>query len=357
MELLQEIQKGLQDKEGYILLATDEISYLLDIKSSFNIFEFNLVLLITRKKVYLLCTSYEKEQLKKLTPSTCKYVTVKQEEIFNELYYYPLTIRSLLKNDKITKIYSPSNITDNMYNVKSETIDDIILKSAAIKTDDEIQYLKRAIQITEKSMHQTLKDIEPGITEIEARNRIDSYIYSNGGERRIVPSKVAFGKNSLSVQPTPGNTAYKDSKNIFFSAGAMFRGQGISLPQNFVKGNLTAKIQSIFNHLINLREELYEYIQPGIKLSSVAEFYLDRITILKLNKNIYFSPVSIVILNDRDIPATLYNNTIIKEYMTIKISPSIFLSNFGRLQVTDIIYINKLKDSILLTNTRYHFGL
>ncbi len=357
MELLQEIQKGLKENEGYVLLSSDEIGYLLGLKTSFNIFEFNLALLITRKKVYLLCTPYEKEQLKKFTPSFCKFVTVKQEEIFNEYYFFPFTIRTLIENDKIEKIYSPSHIIDSIYGVKTERVDDIILKNAAIKSEDEVQYLKRAIQITEKSIQETVKDIKPGMMEIEARNILDYNLYKNGCERRIIPSKVVFYKNSLSLHPTPGNDTYKENKNIFFSAGAMFRGQGVSLPQNFVKGNLTAKIQSIFNHLINLREELYEFIQPGVRLNEVAQFYLDNITKLKLNKNVYFSPVSIVLINDRDIPATLDNHMMIKEYMTIKISPSIFLSNFGRLQVTDIVYMNKLKDSILLTNTRYHFGV
>lgn len=50
MELIQEIQKGLKDKEAYLLLSSDEIGYLLNLKTSFNIFEFNLALLITRKR-------------------------------------------------------------------------------------------------------------------------------------------------------------------------------------------------------------------------------------------------------------------------------------------------------------------
>lgn len=119
---------------------------------------------------------------------------MKQNEIFNELYFFPFTIGSLLENDKIEKLYSPSHIIDSMYNVKTEIVDDIILERTAIKNEDEVQYLKRAIQITEKSIQDTMKEIKPGMMEIEARNILDYNLYKNGCERRIVPSKVVFTK-------------------------------------------------------------------------------------------------------------------------------------------------------------------
>ena len=94
----------------------------------------------------------------------------------------------------------------------------------AIKTDEEIEKIKKACEITQSALYQTIPKIKEGVTENQIKAELESAVISLGGEGMAFDTIVAFGKNSAIPHHETGETALKQNQAVLIDFGAKYQG-------------------------------------------------------------------------------------------------------------------------------------
>jgi Xaa-Pro dipeptidase len=154
-----------------------------------------------------------------------------------------------------------------------EECKDIYFRARMIKTDEEVGIIRRIGLLTEQVMHETMKEISVGITEIDiARSLVDRMIA--GGSTNF-KYRVGSGVNS---SITNCGTTHKK-----IEAGDIIRIEVLGDLDNYrsnvtrtaVVGKPTARQKGIWASLIQAREICKTLLKPG---TPVAELYRAYVT-------------------------------------------------------------------------------
>jgi Xaa-Pro aminopeptidase len=171
--------------------------------------------LLTENVIYLYTNSLYIEQAKELKLKTqkskVKTITqnAKQEkqleiiQISRDKPVYGEIEKMLKQNNHSTLFFEQFDLKYYEYELLKKSLQNIQLVPKIkeiemlrmIKQDEEIRNIKKACEITDSAFDYIVRQIKPGVTENEIRQKLESYIYSKGAELAFTPI-VSFGSHT-----------------------------------------------------------------------------------------------------------------------------------------------------------------
>lgn len=137
----------------------------------------------------------------------------------------------------------------------------------AIKTQDEIELLIKAVSIAEKAFAAAFDKIDIGITELEVANKIKRIIMDHGGTwEQIV---ISAGANAANLPHLPSNYQIKSGDVTKLDIGIIYEGYCTDIARSVAVGNLDPKIQKIYTAIKTANEKAVTSIKPTEKLSKI----------------------------------------------------------------------------------------
>ena len=138
-----------------------------------------------------------------------------------------------------------------------------------IKTDKEIEIMRRAGEITKNTLIEVGRHIHPGVTTKELDKIAYDYIVSQGAKPSFLhyggfPGSICASKNDVVVHGFPDSVPLKEGDIISIDVGACFNGYHGDSARTFAVGKISAKAQKLINVT---RESFFEGIK-GIKAGS-----------------------------------------------------------------------------------------
>jgi Xaa-Pro aminopeptidase len=130
------------------------------------------------------------------------------------------------------------------------------------KTEEEIEKMKRAIEITKIALD-------------EVRNNMDFYqyerdieadiarIYRKHGRTEAYPTIVASGPNACILHYTHYDRKLEDWDLIMIDTGAEYDGYAADISRTFVKGNISKRKNDIYTAVKSVQSEAIRAIRPG----------------------------------------------------------------------------------------------
>lgn len=120
-----------------------------------------------------------------------------------------------------------NNMTVAMYeNLKNEFPNsefvstlDVLEAKREIKSEEELDLIKAAVAITDKTFSFVTENVKPGMTEIEVRNMVDQAHFNFGGDRLSFETIVASGPNGALPHAKPGNRVIESGDMITIDFG------------------------------------------------------------------------------------------------------------------------------------------
>ena len=106
--------------------------------------------------------------------------------------------------------------------------------SIAIKTDREVQKIKRACKIAEQSLLALLPNLKEGITELETTGLLEYYMRKFGAENRAFDTIVAFAENSAVPHHASSSRVLKKGMPVLLDFGAMVDGYTSDMTRSFL---------------------------------------------------------------------------------------------------------------------------
>lgn len=148
-----------------------------------------------------------------------------------------------------------------------------------IKTAKEIDVLKIAIDITDKTFRRLLGFIRPGVFEYEIEAEIYHEFLRNRATGPAYGSIIASGDRARTLHYVSNNQECKDGELILMDFGAEYGGYCADLTRTVpVNGKFTKRQKEVYDGCLQLHKYAASILKPGISIVDYTEKVGDEAT-------------------------------------------------------------------------------
>ncbi|MDD4316663.1 MAG: aminopeptidase P family protein [Clostridia bacterium] len=228
--------------------------------------------------------------------------------------------------------------------VKAEFIDisEDIRRIRTIKTPEQVELIKKAQTITDKSFDEVLPLIKEGMTERQLCLTLENLLYYNGADGLAFKSIVAFGEHTSRPHALVTDKKLENSSIIKLDFGAMFKGYCSDMTRTVFFGKPTTEQAEIYNAVKEAQQLALDNIYPGMSCKAayaVANGYfarrgLDGYFIHSLGHGLGTDVHEAPALSPR-------SEDFLTENMVVSVEPGLYFPGRFGIRIEDIILFHK----------------
>lgn len=199
------------------------------------------------------------------------------------------TIGSILSRNRIEKIYLDLErqeirtskteaqdfakmICERYPYISIKNIYHDIAELRMIKSDEEIELMRKAIEITNDGIMNILDNIKPGMMEYELEAYFNFTLNKNGITNKAFETIAASGKNATILHYIENNCKAKDGDLILFDLGAQYKYYNADISRTFpVNGRFTERQKDVYNIVLQAQKAVEEAAKPGLPFKELNE--------------------------------------------------------------------------------------
>lgn len=172
-----------------------------------------------------------------------------------------------------------ANTIKNRYpQIKVKNIFNSICELRLIKNEEEIEEMKKAIDITKEGIESLMKNAKAGMKEYQLEAYFDFVLKTNGVKDYAFKTIAASGKNATVLHYVANNSDIKDGDLILFDLGAQLNYYNADISRTIpANGKFTERQKQIYNVVLKAELEVIKAIKPGlpfVELNNIAKKYL-----------------------------------------------------------------------------------
>ncbi len=284
-----------------------------------------------------------------------RYIEAAKKEIKNmevALLSSADTIKNYFKENEISEIYIESafltieqlNRYRKAFDVKVKRcskLSNLLLLARTVKTESEIESIKKAQQITDKAFSHILKFIKAGVSEKDIALELEFFMRKEGSEGVAFDTIVVSGKNTSLPHGEPSEKKIENGDFITLDFGAVINGYKSDMTRTVAVGNVSESQKRVYNTVLLAGEKALENIRAGVKCAAVDKIARDIIDCefkgtfghalghsvgLDIHESPNFSPREKMAL---------------KENMVLTVEPGIYLEGKFGVRIEDLIVVKK----------------
>ena len=143
----------------------------------------------------------------------------------------------------------------------------------AVKSDIEIEQIKKACSITQKAFLRLLKFIKPGVMEYEIEAELVHEFIRNRSRGPAYGSIIASGLNACILHYVDNNRACKDGDVVLMDFGAEYANYASDLTRSVpVNGKFTPRQKEVYNAVLHVLKTARNMLVPGNTLDQYHSF-------------------------------------------------------------------------------------
>ncbi|HSX08529.1 MAG TPA: Xaa-Pro peptidase family protein [Candidatus Saccharimonadales bacterium] len=342
---LDKLRKLLTKQNLDAILVSDlqNITYLSNF-SGFTTEDRDAYLLITKNKQYIFTHHIYREVAEKDFRSF-DLIEIKRENPMSVM------LKNIIEKEKITTLgFEAFDLKVNDFQNLTKYIDKKILISSnivrelrIIKDHEEINAIKKACELGDKTFNFIIDQIKLGITEIELAVEIEYFIKRHNADISFSPI-VAFGKSASQPHHVPDNTTLKKNSFVLFDFGTRLQNYCSDMTRTIFYGKPNKEQTKLYHAVLNAQLSSQDYIKnallqkrsiPAPTVDQVGRDYIITQGYVPFNHSSHG-----IGLNVHESPR-LYpsSNDTLTEGMVFSIEPGIYLPGKFGIRIEDIFAI------------------
>lgn len=277
----------------------------------------------------------------------------------NPNYLMPLT--QILQEKIIQKVgieedvltYHKINFLKEVFHGELISVDNILTNLRAVKTEEEIPLIRKAAEIADQAMFESLKIVQEGVREADVSALARYIMEKNGAERTSFPPFLMSGKNAWLPQRFSSDKEISKSELILFDMGAIYKGYCSDLTRTFSLGNLSDHQREIFNLAYYAQQEAIKALKPGKQAWEIDKVARDIISAAGYGSNFPHLTGHGLGMSIHEKPIIdVGSNTILMPNMVVTIEPGIYVEGVGAARVEDMVLITETGCEVLTKTDR-----
>jgi len=249
-----------------------------------------------------------------------------------------------LKNIGIEKEYitlsTYEEYTDKIPGIVFVPVSDPCEVMRRVKKDQELDRIKKAIEIADKTFLHIREYIVPGLSEIEIATEIDFFMRRLGSERNAFDTIVASGERSSLPHGTPTNRAVGRGDFVTMDFGAVFGGYCSDITRTIIIGQPDTRQEQIYKLVGEAQETAIRNIRPGMRGIDVDKIARDIISNAGYGENFGHGLGHGVGLDIHEGPRfSTRDDSILEPGMVVTVEPGVYIPGWGGVRIEDIIVV------------------
>jgi Xaa-Pro dipeptidase len=159
------------------------------------------------------------------------------------------------------------NIKRNLPDAKIVDGSKLLEEIRAVKTPEEVELIKKATEIAEKSMEDALEIAQPGIMELDMSQMFSYSVAEDGG--RVTSDNIGFGERSAYPNPIPTTLALAKGDLIRMSLGATWAHYNGKVARTAALGKASPEVEKRLMTVIDAQEAAFDASKPGNTIGAV----------------------------------------------------------------------------------------
>ena len=156
------------------------------------------------------------------------------------------------------------NIVSKYPQVMIKNVFSIFGELRLVKSEEEVDNIKKAISITIEGIEALMKNSKPGMKEYQLESYFDFVCKNNGVKDLAFKTIAAAGKNAATLHYVSNDAELKDGDLIQFDLGAQYNFYNADISRAFpVNGKFTERQKAVYNAVLKVNEEIINDIKPG----------------------------------------------------------------------------------------------
>lgn len=149
----------------------------------------------------------------------------------------------------------------------------------AIKTPQEIEVVKKAVEITHNTFLRVMKFVRPGVMEYEVEAEIVHSFLSQRASGEAYGSIIASGDRARTLHYVSNNQECKNGELLLMDFGALYGGYAADLTRTIpVNGKFTERQKEVYNACLHLHDYAKSLLKPGISIIDYTDKVGDEAT-------------------------------------------------------------------------------
>jgi Xaa-Pro aminopeptidase len=213
-----------------------------------------------------------------------------------------------------------------------------------IKSDSEIQEIKKAIEVTGKSLEYIKNIINKYSYEQEVQKDLTINFLKNGGDKHGFDPIVANEKNAATIHYKENSGEIVDDSLILLDVGAQVGDYSADVSRTYEIGSTSNKQKDVLKAVLDVQQELVAMVKPGLTIKHIQEITEEKLA--KKYKELKITsrklPHGVSHHLGLDVHDAADYSAILAENMVITIEPGIYLPE-EKIGV-------RIEDDLLITN-------
>ncbi len=156
-------------------------------------------------------------------------------------------------------------IKEKYFNINILNAYRLIGELRLIKTDEEVNRMRKAIDITIEGVKELMKNSKEGIKEYELEAYFDFVCKKNGVKDLAFKTIAASGKNATVLHYVTNDSELKNGDLILFDLGAQYKYYNGDISRTFpVSGKFTERQKEVYNAVLSVNERVIAEMKPGV---------------------------------------------------------------------------------------------
>ena len=257
----------------------------------------------------------------------------------NEIGAHNVAVETAIPYSLVLKL---KNMLKDFEVSADENIDKCISKMRQVKTQDEIDKLRLAQEMTEKAFDYVLGFIKPGVTDIDIAAELEYQMRKAGANGLSFETICVTGTDTSLPHGVPHGRKVQNGDFVTMDFGALYQSLHADMTRTVAVGNITDEQKKVYNTVLSAQLNCINNIKAG--MTGKEADLLSRSVIEQAGYGEYFthSTGHSVGFEIHESPSLVSKNEQpLQEGNCVTVEPGIYLpSKFG-VRIEDMVLITK----------------
>lgn len=209
-------------------------------------------------------------------------------------------------------------------------------KIRMFKTSDELHLIKKACEIADESYEYILKYVQPGMSELQVKNALESHMTKLGASGASFDTIVASGYRGALPHGVASEKIIEAGDMVTLDFGAYYKGYASDITRSFAIGEIDDEMERIYNIVLEAQLEALDRIKTGMTGAQADKVARDVISGHGYGDHFGHSLGHGFGLEVHEGPALAKSSdTVLEENMCVTIEPGIYVDDLGGVRIED----------------------
>ncbi|MBP2078219.1 M24 family metallopeptidase [Oceanobacillus polygoni] len=230
----------------------------------------------------------------------------------------------------------------NNFHAELIPVSGLVEELRLIKTNEELNTMKKAAKIVDDAFVHIQKFIKPGVKEIDISNELEFYMRKQGATSSSFDTIVASGFRSALPHGVASNKEIQSGELVTLDYGALYEGYCSDITRTVAVGKISSELREIYDIVLEANLRGVNGIKPGITGKEADALTRDFITEKGYGENFGHSTGHGLGLEVHEGPGLSYrSDKVLEKGMVVTVEPGIYVPGVGGCRIEDDIVLTE----------------